>query len=303
MILLLMDLFNIQGFTDRKALAGKTMDEARGYLDLLNGVYAPITKALSEAPSASEERTGKCCTAQMMIAKGLAFRQLLDGIGYRKGNVELPPTTDYTTLFALVRCMFEQLMSFEIVNVIPNTEDKKLILYNVYRASGLTTRKNLRKKACDEEESIIEACREKIRSCELYKNLDDEGRTVIRQEMEKGEYQLLISDDGKVKHIALDEVRSYCNMKKNILDTIHGYCYAMAQPSCFSLSQSQGPDKGPFPNPTELVIIASMQAAIVMGIFVAEFMRVFPEAKTVFGNSDEVSQAMVKICAMMYIGN
>lgn len=73
---------------------------------------------------------------QMFFTKGLAVSKLLEGISYRHGTVSLNPIIDHTQLFILARNLCETLSAYELICVIPDSEEKRLIMENLFENSG-----------------------------------------------------------------------------------------------------------------------------------------------------------------------
>lgn len=199
--------------------------------------------------------------------------------------------------------MFEALMGFELVNRIPDTEDKHTIIYNVYCASSLTSRLKMFTEDAEEryaerfrnERESIELCKKNIKETELYSRLDADSKKLIKDSIRRGEYQLIIDEDEHVKHVGWDEVRKYCTLGTDNLHGMYKYLCNMAHPSYYSLIQFKDSYKGDTPEFYELACTASRYALVCMSVFIMDFMLVFPDTQHSFEELDDETKFMISM--------
>ena len=60
----------------------------------------------------------------MMFTKAKMFLKLLEGSSHTDGTYSLHHLIDHTVLFTIVRTAYEQLCAFEVIYVLPDTEEK-----------------------------------------------------------------------------------------------------------------------------------------------------------------------------------
>ena len=260
-------------------------------------------KLMSDAARTKDtlERSELRCLVQMMFTKGVSLRMMLDGFDYHQGNIHLNTITDHTILHTIVRTMFEALMGFELVNRIPDTEDKRSIIYNVYCASSLTSRLKMfttdaEKRYAErfkEERDAIAFCKEQIKNTELYNRLSSDDKKLIKDSIRRGEYQLIIDENEHVKHVGWDEVRKYCFLGTDNLHGMYKYLCNMAHPSYHSLLQFKDSYKGDSPTFYELACTASKYALVCMSVFIMDYMLVFPDTQRSFEGLDYETQFMI----------
>ena len=273
------------------------------YLDFMVDFYFKVMLALGQVVFRDGFRAQMSTTLQMMFTKGKSMRQLLDGYSHTGGGIVLNSYADHTILFTFVRAAYEQLCAFELVYVIPNTDDKRTILENAYVAASQINR--LKMFTDDglarhlEETTIvkkdIEDCRNEICNTKLYQELSEkEQDNLIDTIFKRGEYQIVINDDGRLKpHVGWDEVRNYCRLSTDTLHGMYKFACNMAHPSYLGLIQFHDAYKeGAIEDLNETAI---MQMIGIMSVFMMDFLETFPEAKYVYDNLDEDTKFMVRM--------
>lgn len=284
----------------RHILADRDLQASKDYLDLMNDFYFKLMTDAAETKD-TLERSELRCIMQMMFTKGVTLRKMMDGFSYHQVNVHLNTITDHTILHTIVRTMFEALMGFELVNRIPDTEDKHTIIYNVYCAASLTSRLKMFTEDAEEryaerfreERDSIDFCKKSIEDTELYSRLDADSRKLIKESIRRGEYQLIIDEQEHVKRVGWDDVRMYCNLGTKNLHGMYRYLCNMAHPSYYSLLQFKDSYKGDSPEFYNLAISASKHALVCMSVFIMDYMLVFPDTQHTFEELDIETQFMI----------
>ena len=127
----------------RRMLKPTCLKDQIDYLEYLTKFYFSVIIDLGLYKFKDEFQAEMSTFIQMMFSKAKMFRNLLDGFSHSNGIYHLSNLIDHTILFTIVRTAYEQLCAFELVYVLPNTDDKRLILKNAYIASGLSNRQKM----------------------------------------------------------------------------------------------------------------------------------------------------------------
>ena len=101
-----------------------TIDDCKQYLTVMLDFYFDVIKSPEGRKATSPFEDERNIWLQTMFSKGCQFKSLLDGVGYSKGASHLKPIIDFSILFTIARCVYESLIAFEILIVLPKTEDK-----------------------------------------------------------------------------------------------------------------------------------------------------------------------------------
>lgn len=284
----------------RRMLLPNTLEDRIDYLDWLIDFYFKVMVALRYVGFKNEFRAEMSLGVQMMFTKAKSFRNLLGGFNHTDGINTLFRLTDHTVLFTLVRTAYEQLCAFEIVNIIPKTQDEQIVMENAYVASGLVNRQKLFTEdafkrnigVLNEEQCIIEECKNRIHNTELYKSLTEkEQKELDKTIFTKGEYQIVFSQGKYNPHVGWDYVRDYIGLDTDILHGLYKYACNMAHPSYLSVIQFKEAYKGNAMN--NLKETAIMQFTAIMSVYIGDFLSAFSEIKHVYDELDEESKFMV----------
>lgn len=284
----------------RRMLLPNTLEDRIDYLDWLIDFYFKVMVALRYVGFKNEFRAEMSLGVQMMFTKAKSFRNLLGGFNHTDGINTLFRLTDHTVLFTLVRTAYEQLCAFEIVNIIPKTQDEQIVMVNAYVASGLVNRQKLftenalkrNIEVLNEEQCIIEECKNRIHNTELYKSLTEkEQKELDKTIFTKGEYQIVFSQGKYNPHVGWDHVRDYIGLDTDILHGLYKYACNMAHPSYLSVIQFKEAYKGNAMN--NLKETAIMQFTAIMSVYIGDFLSAFSEIKHVYDELDEESKFMV----------
>ena len=273
------------------------------YLDFVTDFYFSVMLALGEVGFRSQFRAQMTSSLQMMFAKGKSMRTLLDGYNYKKGTVTLQGKPDHTILFTLVRAAYEQLCAFELVYVIPDTDDKRIIMENAYVAAAEVNRlkmfttdeleRNFEK--VDSVKQKIEECKNAIRQTALFQSLSEKEKLKLEEVVFKnGEYRIVIDKEGKLRfHVGWDDVRNYCRLKTNALHGLYKFACNMAHPSYLGLIQFHDAYREGVID--ELNDTAVMHMISIMSVYIVDFLGEFPEAKTVYDQLDDEAQFAIRM--------
>lgn len=287
----------------RRMLKPQCPDDRFEYLDYMVDFYFKVMMELGSVGFKSQFRAQMTSSLQMMFTKGKSMRLLLDGYSHRNGIITLNSQADHTVLFTIVRAAYEQLCAFELLFLIPDTDDKRIILENAYVAAAQINRlKAFTEEALTRypEETTetrldIECCRKEIQNTPLYQSLSDGEKTKLEETIfKKGEYQIVFTKEGKmIAHVGWDQVRDYCLLNTDALHGVYRYACNMAHPSYLGLIQfHEAYKEGAI---GELNDTALTQMIAIMSVYIMDFLKAYPEAKYVYDELDDESQFMVRM--------
>ena len=118
----------------------ENIDVAKKYIEIFADFYADaIYRHHYEAVLTQREADARIIF-QMFFSKALHFKHMLEGVEYKGNQFKMNRIVDPTLLFTLVRNQYECLCLFELINVIPDSDDKKNFLSLMHQISGLKYR-------------------------------------------------------------------------------------------------------------------------------------------------------------------
>lgn len=273
------------------------------YLEYMIDFYFKVMLALKNVGFKSQFRAQMTSSLQMMFTKGKSMCKLLEGYSQKCGPITLFSQADHTILFTIVRAAYEQLCTLELVYIIPDTDDKKVILENAYVAAAQVNRlKAFTEEALSrypeeaaEARNDIECCRAEIRSTGLYQSLTEKEKAKLEETIfKKGEYQIVFTKEGKLlPHVSWDQVREHCQLSTDALYGFYKYACNMAHPSYLGLIQFHDAYKEGAIG--DLNDTAVMQMIAMMSVYIMDFLKAFPEAQHVYEELDDESKFMVRM--------
>ena len=114
----------------RKFVQLDTIDDCKQYLRVMLDFFFEVFKSPEGRKAMSSLEDERNIWLQTIFSKSCHFLYLLDGVGYNNGSNHLNPIIDPSVLFTIARRIYESVIAFELLFVIPSTEDEQTILYN-----------------------------------------------------------------------------------------------------------------------------------------------------------------------------
>lgn len=114
----------------QKLIKMETIDDCKQYMKVMLDFYFDVIMSPSGRKASSYIEDDRNLWLQTMFSKGCQFVSLLDGVGYSKGISHLNPIIDFSILFTIARSAYESLIVFELLFVLPKTEEHQTIVYN-----------------------------------------------------------------------------------------------------------------------------------------------------------------------------
>ena len=273
-----------------------TIDDCKKYLCVMLDFYFDVIKSPEGHKATSSFEDERNIWLQTMFSKGCQFTSLLDGVGYSKGTIRLKPIIDFSILFTIARSVYESLIAFEILFVLPKTEDKQTIVYNLFMAQGLSERlKDLDEEMrshnptrVQEEQNDINDCRKAIEDTELYKTLDKQTKATIDYALGNGKkFRYIFKEDNTMEFIQYEKAYTLLNVKENLFNNLYSFFSLHGHPSYLSLIQFRDAFKDEYRADKEMAKHATQCILSFMSIFIVDYMNLVPEIKVMYNKLEE----------------
>ena len=221
----------------------------------------------------------------MFVTKALGIKKLLLGVEYDDGNNHLNRIIDPTILITLIRNMFEALCAFELVYVLPNTTDKKLIVYNLYKISGLKYRQRFysedmnadQKTQYESDKQDIEEYIKQIKDSDLYRLLIPKYKSIIDKSIKDKYYQIVINDNNDVKKYAWGDIPPLFGIKLDFFKFMYTYFSLNAHPSYISILQFSDMFKKNEEEFLKISLTAMKSCFVLLSICLADYIRMLTQ--------------------------
>lgn len=237
---------------------------------------------------------------QMLLCKNISLQKMLEGIDYRSDmDIYLNNILDPTTIISHARTIYELLCTFELVYVLPDTDEKRLILYNLWCLAGLNNRQlfysdtltDEQKQQCLEEKSAIDIYINEIKATAIYEKKGN--AKVIDEQIKRKKYQIIIDDDNKAKAYGLKEIPSFFDMnKQGLFKEVYNYLSMYAHSSYISILQFEAM----FKNRDDINLISYILKNVLAmySVFITDYLQLFPKTKSCFFEQSIKSQMQLR---------
>ena len=272
-----------------------TIDDCKQYLTVMLDFYFDVIESPEGRKATSIIEDDRNIWLQTMFSKGCQFTSLLDSVGYSKGTSHLKPIIDFSILFTIARSVYESLIAFEILFVLPKTEDKQTIVYNLFMAQGLSERlknldenmRNNNPKRVAEEQKDIDECLKEIESTELYSKLDQQTKIIIHNAFGK-KFRYIFKEDNSLEFVNYDDADNLLRIKNNILKGTYSFFSLHGHPSYLSIFQFRDAFKNDNRADTSIMAPHATQCVLAfMSIFIVDYMKLVPEIKAMYDKLEE----------------
>lgn len=268
-----------------------TVEDCVSLLDKYISAYLEIVLKHNYDSVSTQAEADSRIAFQMFVTKALGIKKLLLGVEYDDGNNHLNRIIDPTILITLIRNMFEALCAFELVYVLPNTTDKKLIVYNLYKISGLKYRQRFYsdemsddyKNQYESEKQDIEEYIQQIKETELYRTLlTKKEKSKIDTSIKDRYYQIVINESNIVKKCAWGDIPPLFGIKLDFFKIMYTYFSLNAHPSYISILQFRDMFKLNNSEFLKISLTAMKSCFVLLSICLADYIRIFPQVMNTY---------------------
>ena len=264
----------------RKMIKMDTLDDSKRYLRIMLDFYFDVITSQEGRKCASEIEDDRNIWIQTIFTKANIFLSLLYGHGYEKGDTKMNPIIDFTTLFSINRYIYESLVSFELLFVLPQSIENKEFIYNLFKAHGLTERlnklgesiRNNDPQRIKSEEQEIAECWNKIESTELYKNMSQQEKNKVKNAF-GNKFRYVFNEDNKIKFVDYQCAYKLLNIKEEIFNNLYAFFSLHGHPSYISLIQFKDA-YGKEREDINMAIFATQSIVSLLSILIIDYMKI-----------------------------
>lgn len=271
-----------------------SLEDCKRYMRVMLDFYFEVIQSPEGRKCRTDMDDDRNIWLQQMFSMGCHFLSLLDGVGYHRGIDRLNPIVDPDVLFTVARRIYESVVVFDALFVIPKDEDHQTILYNLFMAHGLSERLKdldeiIRMKHPERilsEERDISECKNAIVNCPLYKQLDQQTKNQIDFVFGK-KYRYMFTEDDKLEFINYETAYHILRVKEDVYDHLYSFLSLHSHPSYLSVCQFRDAFKPAFRADWMMAQHATQCALSFMSIFILDYMKLNPEVKAMYDRMEE----------------
>ncbi len=233
---------------------------------------------------------------QMIFTKASYINKLLEGVGFNsKDGGKLNPIIDPTSIAPLVRTLYETLCVFHLVYILPNSQEKKDLVYQLWVSSGLKYRQRFSanfpssKEKLEHERKEIENIKTTIETSDLFNSLTEKNQKKILAKLKERDYK--ISFTGlDVNFLTWQELSGTMDLKNDLLDNIYTYYSLYAHPSNVSVFQFDTMFSKEEEANKRITTTSMKYCFALLSMFIADYIKLFPDILKTYNDQDLVSQ-------------
>lgn len=267
----------------------RSLEDCKRYMRVMLDFYFEVIQSPEGRKCSSALEDDRNIWFQQMFSTGCHFLSMLDGVGYQKGVDRLNPIVDPDVLFTVGRRMYESVVVFDTLFIIPKDKDRQTILYNLFMAHGLSERlkdldeemKSHHPERVASEEADIAACKDAIVSCPLYEQFDNQTKKQIDFIFGK-KFRYVITDDHKLEFVDFDKAYQILGVKEDLFQSLYSFFSLHGHPSYLSVCQFRDAFKPGVRSDWKMAQHATQCALSFMSIFIVDYMKLNPEVKAMY---------------------
>lgn len=280
----------------------------RTYLRIVTDYLFDLSFALKEKGYHSVRMAESPIWVQMMLTNTLAILKLLEGMPYAKDGICLNPIIDHRMIYSLVRTMYENLITFELVYIIPSNDDEKKMMYCLYEAAGYKEQLEVLSddmKARNSEitkgiQEALDAAISEAKASDFYQSADKHIQWVIDNALRNGKFRYVIQPDRTLKKVEWDEGFKCMGVQSDIFDGMYKYFSNLSHPSHWGQLQFEQSFENLQPEYTNLACTATRYVLSFLSLFIADFMKLVPEAQNILNKQPHDNQQMIQLFNGMF---
>ena len=278
----------------------ESIEDCQKLLDIYVEFFFAAVMNHNESVKTQAEADAKM-VIQMMMTKTLHLKKTLEGIGnqFKNGKV-LNNIIDPTIVATQIRNIYETAGMFNLIYRNPKSKDEHEILYLLWVHAGLSYRqrfndvitKEENKQKTEEEKKQMEKIKERIENNPLFLKLDEGNQNKIKTKLRKKDY-LMRFHGTNIEFLSWAQLIIPMGIKKGKLDHAYTYFSLYAHPSNVSVFQYADMFRKEGENYKELVHYNMQIAFMMLSVFIADYIHLFPSVLLTYENMDLVEQIVI----------
>jgi len=245
---------------------------------------------------------------QMIFTKASHINKLLEGVSFNsKDGGQLNPIIDPTSIAPLIRTLYETVCVFHLIYILPDSQEKKDLVYRLWVSSGLKYRQRFNatlpssQEKLEHELKVIESIKTAIESSTFFDSLTEKNQKKILTKLREKDYK--ISFTGlDINFLSWQEVSGTMDLKNNLFDNIYSYYSLYAHPSNVSVFQFEmmfSTEEEAFKS---LTTTSMKYCFALLSMFIADYIKLFPNILETYNEQGLVSQIVLNFHNQMMRG-
>ncbi|MBO9672199.1 MAG: hypothetical protein J7577_02050 [Sphingobacteriaceae bacterium] len=244
---------------------------------------------------------------QMIFTKVVTLHKSFEGISFETQEYKLNNILDPVVIASISRTIYEAIGFFHLLYIYHQDEKTELI-HKLWISSGLKYRQkfsgvlsNEGKDKLLKEKSSIDNIRLSIENLAVYKKASPKNKKVIIDNLTSKEFKLDLNN-AKFKKITFTDLLSYMEYKPSFYPDLYSLFSLNSHPSYISLIQFRDMFSADQPAFKSLAEHYAHICFYLLGVFVKDYLQIFPSCKSRFDKLSDVEQKFINFCSTFFRG-
>lgn len=287
----------------KRLWSAETMPDVFELIEIYKSCLFEMFQILRRHPTDSRAVADAKLIPQMMFTKLSHLEQACHGISYitRDGSTKLNTIIDPSIVATLIRSVFEAVGVYNLIYLQPQTADEKLIVYNLWVISGLKYRQGFSsyltreetKLKSQSEKDLIKKYIKQIEETEAYQSLDPKDREKIIAQIKQKKFQVHFKNGKPAILNGFQDIALKAGYRESIMGAMYTYFSLNAHPSNVAVFQFEQMFRSTAPIFGTTVIFNLKNVFFLLGGFIADLTKLFPEAKVAFETLPVLDQCVI----------
>jgi len=279
----------------------KTIQDCIAILDKYSEYFFSVITNAGEARSNNIIDKDARIVSQMMFVKILNIKRVIEGIDYKGQNgIRINTIVDPTIIASLIRNVYETVTMFHLIYLETKNTDERTVLYSLWVMAGLNYRQRFAtnivtpagQEKLEDEQKTIDEFKDTIAKTTLFQSLSDLNKKKIETMIKDKDYKMSF-EGTEVKFHSWQQLAELTGCKKHIFENIYTYFSLYSHPSNVAVFQFADMFKKETEEFKVLTITNMSFLFILLSIFIADYIKVFPKNIEVFEKLTDTDQILI----------
>lgn len=285
-----------------------SIESSRELMDIFLEYFFLVISTHNQDQVYSQSHADAKMVFQMIFTKATHIQKLLEGVGFTsKDGGKLNPIIDPTSLAPLVRTLYETICVFHLAYTLPDSQEKKDLVYQLWVSSGLKYRQRFSASLPSSQEKLehelkeIESIKAIIETSNLFNSLTVRNQNKTLAKLKEKDYKISFTNLD-INFLSWQEVSATMNLKNDLFDNIYSYYSLYAHPSNVSVFQFEKMFSKKEEAYKSLTTTSMKYCFSLLSMFIADYIKLFPNILETYNKQDLVSQIVLNFHNQMMRG-
>jgi hypothetical protein len=240
---------------------------------------------------------------QTVLSKAMNLKNILSGVSFQDDVFRIENFIDPVVLTTVARNLFETVCTFETLNIVPQSQEQKELIFTLFLISGYKNRQNFNyseleddlKQQAVEEARMIENYTQNIHESNLYQSLSLDSQHRIDNAIKNYKYRFYFNENNEVVKLDWEEVLPHVGIQGSLLRKIYAQLSIHAHPSFISVMQFGQMFELESQQYINSSTVCMRHCFFFLNIFLMDYMKLFPQIMNTYHTLPEEDMALFEM--------